>query len=218
MGLGARRNVGSRSVNQGAQHVQEVTETQHVEDAVVASTPTEQPNTPATRTAGTPAVPANRGGNVMADMNAGILENIDDMNIGGNYVTMDGSEFLYKNTQETAKEIDIVVSYGKRFYQWFDEANNQYHNSETKLDDRYKMKFEIRWLEQGEDGDEPTEYTMTLPTASAMNFVNYVKSLATNGYRINQVITRLSISRQVAQSDSKIRYSRTEFENVGVLS
>lgn len=158
--------------------------------------------------------PARSGGNQIADVNAGVLDNVDDMDIGGNYVTMDGSEFLYKNSNETATEIDIVVTYGKRFYQWYDEDNQQYHNSDQKLDDRYKMKFEIRWQED-EDG-EATEYIMTLPTASAMNFVSYVKGLAKNGLRINQVMTRLTISRQKSQ-DGQFRFSRTEFENLGIV-
>lgn len=148
----------------------------------------------------------------MTDMNAGILDNIDDMDIGGNYVTMDGSEFLYKAAQETAPTIDAVITYGKRFYQWYDEENQQYHNSDTKLDDRYKLKFEVRWNEDV-DG-ESQEHIMSLPTASAMNFISYVKALSKKGFGVGQVVTRFSISRQ-HNKDLNIRYSRTEFEMVG---
>lgn len=169
-------------------------------------------NVPAQRQASAPAV--KNGGNAMADMNAGILDNIDDLNVGGNYVTIDGSEFLYKDTNEVSKEIDLVVSFGKRFYQWYDEDNEQYHNSDTKLDDRYRMKFEIRWLEsQGED-EEPKEYIMSLPTASAMSFLTYVKALANKGYGVGQVITRMTISRQQRKGTND-RYSRAEFEMIG---
>lgn len=152
-----------------------------------------------------------------SEVNAGILDNIDDMDTGGNYVTIDGSEFLYKATQETAREIDCVIHYGKRFYQWYDEANNQYHNSDTKLDDRYRLKFEIRWNEGGED-DEVVEHIMTLPTASAMRFIDYVNKLARESVAINEIVTRMSISRQVNTKDKSIRYSRVEFKNMGLLT
>lgn len=213
MALGAHRNTSTgrqprRTQVENLPAVNEVVE----EETTIHTQPTEGPiQSPASNA----QPPANVRGNIIADMNDGILDNIDGMEIGGNYVTMDGSEFLFKASNETAKEIDIVVTYGKRFYQWFDEDNQQYHNSDSKLDDRYKMKFEIRWEEEV-DG-EPTEFIMTLPTSSAMNFINYVKTLAQQGLRINQVVTRLSISRQVAKSDNKIRYSRTEFEKVEVL-
>lgn len=168
---------------------------------------------PTTPPAGaTPATVAN----AMVDLNAGVLDNIDDINIGGNYVTVDGTQFLYKATNETADTIDIVVSYGKRFYQWYDEENETHHNSDTKLDDRYKLKFEIRWFEQGEDDEEPKEYIMTLSTTSALNFIEYVKTLSRQGLAVNQVVTRMSISRQVSR-DGKNRYSRVEFEAVDVL-
>jgi hypothetical protein len=171
--------------------------------------------TPAPRNqSATPAV--NNNPNQMAVMNAGILDNIDDITGGGNYVSIDGTNFLYKASNETATEIIMVVSFGKRFYQWFDEDNNKYNNSDTKLDDRYKLKFEIRWFEEGEEG-EPTEYIMTLPTASAMNFIDYVKAQAKAGFAINQIYTKMTISRQENRNDKKIRYSRVEFENVGVV-
>lgn len=169
-----------------------------------------QTQAPAVQNTQAPAVSNNP--NQMASVNAGILDNIDDLNVGGNYVTMDGSEFLYKASEETAPTIDAVITYGKRFYQWYDEDNQKYHNSDTKLDDRYKMKFEIRWFEEV-DG-EPQEHIMTLPTSSAMSFINYVKALAKQGIGVGQVVTQMSISRQ-HNKELNIRYSRTEFENVG---
>jgi len=157
---------------------------------------------------GTPVKP-----NELAQMNAGVLEGIDDLGVGGNYVTVDGTQFLYKSSNTLVDYIDIVVSYGKRFYQWVDESgeNKVFHNSDTKLDDRYKLKFEIRWFEQGEDDEEPTEYIQTLSTTSAMNFIDYIKKLAQAGYGVGQVITRMTVSRQTSK-DGKNRYSRVEFE------
>lgn len=195
-----------QTVNGGNQMANE----QVQEQSTVAVEETAPATTPAVQNTQAPAV--NNNPNQMADINAGILDNIDDLNIGGNYVTMDGSEFLYKASEETAPTIDAVITYGKRFYQWYDEDNQKYHNSDTKLDDRYKMKFEIRWFEEV-DG-EPQEHIMTLPTSSAMSFINYVKGLAKQGIGVGQVVTRMSISRQ-HNKELNIRYSRTEFENVG---
>ena len=146
-------------------------------------------------------------------LNEGVLEGIDDLNIGGNYVTVDGTQFLYKTTEETRDYIDIVVTYGKRFYQWVDESDpnaKRFYNSDKKLDERYKLKFEIRWLEdRGEE--EPIEFTQTLSTTSAMNFISYIKMLAKAGLGVNQVVTRMTVSRQQSR-DKAQRYSRVEFE------
>lgn len=218
MGLRARRTTSEQSTAGGAAVAEkpEATVNTQVEETPVqtntAATPPQQQ-----QTASTPAVQNNAvatsGGNAMADMNAGILDNIDDMNIGGNYVTMDGSVFLYKAADETAESIEAQIVYGKRYYQWYDEENQRYNDSDTKLDDRYKLKFEIRWMEDVEG--EMQEHTMSLPTASAMNFINYVKGLTKQGLGVGQVITKFTISRQ-QNKDQGIRYSRTEFENLGV--
>jgi hypothetical protein len=87
-----------------------------------------------------------------------------------------------------------------------------FHNSDTKLDNRYKLKFEIKWDEE-EDGDVK-EYTMSLSTTSAIQFINYVQGLAKQGIGVGQVVTKMTISRQKRQG-SNDRYSRAEFENVG---
>lgn len=185
------------------------------QQAVNGGNQVEENNQEQTQTTTTPATtnqankPAVNNPNQMAIVNDGILDNIEDMNIGGSYVTVDGSEFLFKATDERVNELDIVVSYGKRFYQYYDEAEGQYHNADTKLDDRYKLKFEIRWVDE-----EGTEHIMTLPTSSAMNFITYVKQLAQQGFSVGAVVTRLTVSRQQSQ-DGKYRYSRVEFENAG---
>lgn len=181
------------------QHVQEQAQEQ-IQQSAPQATPAVQNNTPAVSK-----------GNVTADLNAGILDNIDDLNGGGSYVTVDGTDFLFKDDNTTAKEIDIIVSYGKRYYQWVDESdpeNKVYHDSDTKLDNRYKLKFEIKWVEEV-DG-EPKEYTMSLSTTSAIQFVNYIQGLAKKGYGVGSVVTRLSISRHQRQG-SNDRYSRVDF-------
>jgi len=153
-------------------------------------------------------------GNATADLNMGILENIEDMSGGGNYVTVDGSDFLYKDSNGTTPEIELVVTYGKRYYQWVDESdpeNKVYHDSDTKLDNRYKLKFEIKWIEEV-DG-EPKEYTLSLSTTSAIQFVNYVQSLAKQGLGVGNVITKATISRH-QRKGSNDRYSRVDFQFV----
>lgn len=148
----------------------------------------------------------------MQDLNAGILEGIDDMG-GGNYVSLDANQFLYKASNTSVDNVDMVVKFGKRFYQWVDESgeNKVYNNSDTKLDDRYKLKFELRWDEQEDEESEGTEYTMSLSTTSALNFISYVKSLAAAGKSVAQVITRMTTSRQKSR-DGKNTYFRVEFE------
>lgn len=163
----------------------------------------------------TQAAPPAVTGNAIADLNAGILENIEDLTGGGNYVTIDGESFLYKDSNETSSEIEIIVKAGKRFYQYVDESdpdNKVFHNSDTKLDNRYKLKFEIKWDEEV-DGDVK-EYTMSLSTTSAIQFINYVQGLAKQGIGVGQVVTKMTISRQKRQG-SNDRYSRAEFENLG---
>jgi hypothetical protein len=165
--------------------------------------------------ASAPAV-ASGGGSQMAQLNAGILEGIDD--VGGNYVSLDANQFLYKVSNTLVDFVDLIVKGGKRFYQWVDESgeNKVYHNADTKLDDRYKYKFEIRWDEAEDEESEPTEYTMSLSTTSALNFTNvYVKKLATAGYAVNQVITRMTTSKQRSR-DGKNSFFRVEFEAFNV--
>jgi hypothetical protein len=204
MALKAKRPSANSQVegnNEALQNEQEQTQT--------------QASVPATRKPSAPPASSNKN-SALADLNAGILDNIDDLGSGGNYVTMDGSEFLYKASNESAPEIEAIITYGKRFYQWYDEDNSQYHNSDTKLDDRYKMKFEIRWYEEVDE--EAVEHIMTLPTASAMRFIDYVRDLAKNkGLGVGQVVTKMTISRQ-QRKDSKDRYSRTEFEMVSLAT
>jgi hypothetical protein len=158
-------------------------------------------------------VPVVSGGASVAALNEGILDNVEGIGQVGNYVTVDGSQFLYKSSNRRADYLDICVHYGKRFYQWVDESNPSakvYHNSDEKIDDRYKLKFEIRWYEQGEDG-EPVEYTMSLSTTSSIQFINYVKNLAKAGLGVGQVWTRMTISRHNRPNSSE-RYSRVDFE------
>lgn len=136
------------------------------------------------------------------------------MGTTGNFVTIDGTNFLYKASNETVPYIDMVIGYGKRFYQYVDETdpnNKKFYNADTKLDQNYKLKFELKWQEEREEGEEPTEFTTTLSTTSTMNFMEYFKGLSKLGFAVNAVGTRMTGSRQVSK-DGKNRYSRVEFE------
>lgn len=175
---------------------------------------TPRANVPAVQSSGAVAVPG-----TVQDLNAGILDNIEGMGNAGNFVTMDGSEFLYKSDNTVVNSIDLVVIYGKRYYQWVEEIGDSktYHDSDVKLDDRYRLKFEIHWLEDGaEAGDEPITMQFHLPTASAMRFIDYVGQLSKAGFGIASVVTRVTISRQV-QKGKENRYSRAEFTMVGIV-
>ena len=185
---------------------------------VVNQTPAQTPpvaNAPAVQGNGALAVAG-----TVQDLNAGILDNIENLGSTGNFVTMDGSEFLYKTDNTVAPNIDLVVTYGKRYYQWVEEIGEQkiYHDSDTKLDDRYRLKFELHWLEDGPEGStEPLEMQFHLPTASSMRFIDYVGQLAKAGFGIGSVVTRATISRQVRQGSTD-RYSRAEFTMVGIVN
>lgn len=174
---------------------------------VTAVAPVQQPTAPAVAGAA----------GALADLNAGILDNIDNLGNSGNYVSMDGSEFLYKATEERTQAIDLIVNYGKRYYQWVEENGESkiFHDSDTKLDDRYKLKFEVKWDEETKEGDVSTAQ-FHMPTASAMRFIDYVKELAKAGYGVGNVVTRMTISRQL-QKGTTNRYSRAEFTMVGFL-
>lgn len=172
----------------------------------------------ATRPAQSVAPSAGNVAGAVSNLNAGILDNIDGLGNAGNYVTMDGTNFLYKATEAYTDHIDIIVKYGKRYYQWVEENGESkiFHDSDSKLDDRYKLKFEIHWDEETEEG-EVSEAQFHMPTASAMRFIDYVKELAKQGYGIGAVVTRMTISRQV-QKGSTNRYSRAEFTMVGYIN
>ena len=173
-------------------------------------------NTPVVQGSGAVAVPG-----TVQDLNAGILDNIEGMGNTGNFVTMDGSDFLFKADNTVTQSIELVVTYGKRYYQWVEELPggvNIYHDSDVKLDDRYKLRFKMHWLEDGaEAGDEPIEMQFHLPTASAMRFIDYVGQLAKAGFGIGSVVTQATISRQI-QNGTTNRYSRAEFTMIGIVN
>lgn len=156
----------------------------------------------------------------VVNLNGGILENIDGMDSMGNFVSMDGSDFLYKATDERKPFIDLIVSSGKRYYQYVDETdpnNKVFHDSPTRLNDNYKLKFEIHWEEDGEEEGEVVECQFHMPTASAMRFIDYVKLLASSGYGVGSVVTHMTISRQTNKKDTTKRYSRAEFTMIGYV-
>ena len=163
----------------------------------------------------------------VADLNAGILEGLSGIG-ESNRVGMDGSDFEYKDgTNRRARELNVVITYGRKLYQYWDDNNTLCESTDGKVSvdgivcatcqfkrsKECKFKFEIRWLEPDEETEEPKELIFTLPTVSAIEFVNYVKALAKEGLGVGQVVTRMRIERR--QKDVN-KYSAVVFENAGL--
>jgi hypothetical protein len=170
---------------------------------------------------------ANGGGNI-ADLNAGVLEGIDGLDTANRY-TIDGTEFLLKNKNKAVKELQVQVSFGRRLYQYWDEDSNLCQSfdgktsedglvcatCEHKRNKECKFKFELRWYEIDDDTQEPEEVIITLPTVSATQFVDYVKTLAKKGLGVGQVVTKMTIER-IQNDKANTRYSRVKFESLGI--
>ena len=163
----------------------------------------------------------------VADLNAGILEGLSGIG-ESNRVGMDGSDFEYKDgTNRRARELNVIITYGRKLYQYWDDNNTLCESTDGKVSvdgivcatcqfkrsKECKFKFEIRWLEPDEETEEPKELIFTLPTVSAIEFVNYVKALAKEGLGVGQVVTRMRIERR--QKDVN-KYSAVVFENAGL--
>lgn len=173
-------------------------------------------NTPVTQGANAlqPAAD-NAGKTVIEEVNNGILENIEGMTgTSVSFVSFVDGEFLFKESNEGYKEIDILVVHGKRIFQKYDEEENRYITAETKLDDTFKFKFEVTFVLADQDADpedEAPQYKITLPTASAMLFVKYVEKLAKQKrMSVDQVVTKMTSTKQ--QNKAKQRYNRVAFE------
>lgn len=174
----------------------------------------------------TPAV--SNSGDIVS-LNAGVVEGLDGMD-GSNRVGIDGTDFEYKQNQKRARELVIQVSHAKRLYQYWDENSSLCQSFDGKISvdglicatcehkrsKQCKFKFEIRWTEETEDGILD-EAIMTLPTVSAIQFVNYLKALAKEGLGVNQVITRMYITRELNTANNN-KYSVVRFEKVGTAN
>ncbi len=148
-----------------------------------------------------------------------------------NRVGIDGTEFEFKQSESRVKELNIVVSTGRKVFQYWDENKTLCQSFDGKVSTDQlvcatcdhkkskdcKFKFEIRWLSLNEETEEPEEFIMTLPTVSAINFVNYIKKLAKEkGLGVHEVVTNMKIERRVNTSNNS-KYSVVNFENVGNL-
>lgn len=145
-----------------------------------------------------PSAPAQLGDKApsVAQMNAGVLEGVDNLSTG-NYVKIDGESIVLPDGQRL-REIDILVSYGKKDYKFVDEsdpANKRYFKSDTKLNDNYKLNFTLIWWMEDENG-EAQELQLSLSETSAINFIEYLKKLTKAGYGVNQVVTKITVSRE----------------------
>lgn len=162
----------------------------------------------------TTAVSTGKSAGKLADFHAQsgvVLEGIEEWNLG-NYVTMDGSEFYIKSLEKRVTELTIIPSYAKQFYYWHDEANNIHHEEDKKLDDRYSMKIRLEWMDYIEGEEEPQKFIFTMPTASAMQFREYVQKLRDEGTPLGSVWTHITITREEKKIDGKtVRFSKAKF-------
>lgn len=177
------------------------------------------------------------GGRIdIMQINAGVIEGFDGFD-GGNRVSIDGTDFEFKGTERREREMTVIIASAKKLYQFWDKENNNQlcqsfdgristdglvcatceHKRATVSDDKCKLKAEIHWFAQGEDG-ETVDMLMTLPTVSAMAFIDYLKIVGKAGNAINQVITKMTIKRETNRNDKTIKFSKVVFEQVGVLS
>ena len=206
----------NRTSNTGASSVNETAGNLALKDAPVGTTGS---NVTVIQPPASPAPVVNNNiSEQIANLSGDVLGNIDGMGNAGNFVSMDGSDFIYKSLEITVPTIDLIVMSGKRYYQWVEELadSKTFHDSDVKIDDRYKLKFEIHWEEESSEGEVITPQ-FHMPTASAMRFIDYVKTLAKEGYGIGHVVTRMSVSRQV-QKGTTNRYSRAEFTMIGFVN
>lgn len=168
-------------------------------------------------------VPATQGANALApqasggsiqELNRGVLENIDDWNDSVSYVSFENTGgFTFKESGETVNELDVLIVRGERIYQKYDEELGKYITEKTKVDDSYKLKFNIWFVLADDDVDENeevTQYKLTLPTASTMVFLRYADRLAKAGYAVNQVRTKMTWTRQ--ENKQKQKFARAAFE------
>lgn len=91
-----------------------------------------------------------------------------------------------------------------------------------------KMKYEIKvfevvpadegWVyaDVDETSNEPREVVWTMPTTTAMRFMEYYNTLKKAGYGIGQVATHVTVKRITAQKDKNIKYSQAEFEGISL--
>lgn len=152
----------------------------------------------------------NQGGEV-------VLEGFDEWN-GGNYVTVDGSDFYIKKTETRVRDLTVIISFARQFYSWYDRDTKQWHESPTKLNKDYSLKAEINWYDWIDGEEEPQKFIYTASTTSAMAFRDYIAKLRDSGVRINAIWTRMTIERLERldpDTKEKQRYSRVKFENAG---
>lgn len=147
----------------------------------------------------------------------------------GNRVIMDGTDFIYKNSDESAREILANIFSGRKLWQYWDEAKNLCQSFDGKVSTdgltcatcdqkkskKCRFKYEIHWVEGENDVDEEgqiIEYFMLLPTASAIVFMQYAKRLKNQNLGVADVVTKMTVKREQNRQDKSIRYSVVVFE------
>lgn len=153
------------------------------------------------------------------------------------YFVLDGSELLNKTSEATYKDIEVVITGGKKIWQLWDTQSNliaESHDGITSLTgdnmntllmqtkaanpgDEDKIKIQSRYeiyfdWEYPEEGMKLTK--ISLSPASMYAFKDYASDLLkTHGMALAAATTRISVKR--TQNKQNQRYSVAVFELVG---
>ena len=132
-------------------------------------------------------------------------------------VVIDGTQLLYKEDDRTVDSLEVVLTGGRKVYQFFDEEANSYYKS---YDGKFtedgepisnypgmRHMFELDWDEKI-DG-ELKEHQLVLSPTSRYSFLEYAKKLDKAGKSLSDVTTIITASRQ--QNKDGQRYSKAEF-------
>lgn len=186
---------------------------------------------------GNSAVPMVRAGGTAVQTANSDFEGLDAIGNFMPYFVLDGSELLNKTSEATYKDIEVVISGGKKIWQLWDTQSNLIAEShdginslsgdnmnallmqtkaanpgdedKIKIQSRYEIYFD--W-EYPEEGDKLTK--ISLSPASMYAFKDYATDLLkTHGLAVAAAKTRISVKR--TQNKQNQRYSVAVFELVG---
>jgi hypothetical protein len=165
------------------------------------------------------------------------FEGLDSIGSFMPYFVLDGTELLNKSSEMSYKDIEVVLSGGKKVWQLWDtqsnliaesfdginstggdnmnsllmqtKAANPGEEDKIKIQTRYEVYFDWDYAEEG-----PKLTKISLSPSSMYAFKDYVSALKKDhSERTSDVITKISVKR--VQNKQNQRYSLAEFEMVG---
>lgn len=152
------------------------------------------------------------------------------------YFTLDGTELLNKTSEQSYRDIVVVINGGKPIWQLWDLENNliaesfdgittvnntslaeetmklkaKNHGAEDKI--KVQSRYDIYFGWDYEDGEKQTK--LCLSPSSKYIFADYAKDLQKKGLGLHQVQTKITAKRTVSKQG--YRFSIANFELVGV--